>query len=77
MTVRLRPKPGSIMADGSVIDYQGAQWSHGPCFIPNMITGRRKAWLGRFGWCKTPARDMPAIPPRQGLVCIHRERGTR
>lgn len=71
-----RAKPGSVMADGSVVDYRSIGHYAGPCFVPDNLKPARKAALGAVGWCVTPARDWPSILPAQGLACIHRTQGT-
>ncbi len=71
----MRPRrflPGSIDQFGNVIDIHGGTVSRGPCFIPGDISPARKGLLGKAGWLITPVTHYPAIPPRQGLFCIHR-----
>ena len=65
--------PGSVDADGNVIDYRGELHHDGPCFIPDNIKPARKAVLGSFGWCKVRAADWPCIMPVEGVACIVRE----
>jgi len=67
-----RLKPGSLDQHGNVIDINRRPLAWGPCFIPDDISPARKGMLGHFGWCVTPASHWPSIPPRAGMMCIHR-----
>lgn len=75
----MRALPGSLLADGSVVDYQGKAHARGPCFVPGDLglrnvarLGRRKELFGRAGWHVCPARDWPSVLPAAGLACIVR-----
>lgn len=76
----MRPLPGSLLADGSVVDYRGEVQARGPCFVPAdlgvgrrvVILGRRKNLLGAAGWHKVPASQWPSVLPAQGVGCIVR-----
>lgn len=76
----LRLKPGSLTADGAVIDMNGVAQEAGPCFIPARfgviahchLAGRADA-LNRAGWRHVrAAADWPSIPPTQGALCVVR-----
>jgi hypothetical protein len=80
---RLRPKPGSIMADGALVTYQGVGDYQGPCWIPDPRTERfrvpahkpaRLRHINAAGWRRVAAADLPGMPPRQGLICLRREK---
>ena len=80
---RLRsiPKPGSIGADGGLVDYAGMICLVGPCFIPDprarphtATRAARLRLINEAGWRLTPAKDWPGMAPQAGLICVRRER---
>lgn len=81
--VLVRAKPGSVLADGSVVDWLGVPHLRGPCFVPREFgvsirrTISRTRALALAGWRYTPAVHMPAIPPNDRVVCIDREPAIR
>lgn len=75
-----RVLPGSLLPDGSVIDFKGIAQLQGPCWIPANV-GRKGGWdrqlprrwlLRNAGWHYCPARDWPSLKPGPDLVCIVR-----
>lgn len=76
--------PGSLMPDGSIVDYAGVVQSTGPCWVPkglgfgvpskeNPKARRRAQMVIDVGWKVVYARDYPSIPPRDNLTCVRRE----
>lgn len=75
-----RPKPGSILEDGSVVDYRGEVCRSGQCFVPDDF-GCGKGWdkqlprrtaYSAAGWTYAPARRWPSMMPISGTVCVER-----
>ena len=71
---RLKLKPGSLTADGAVIDVHGKCRVNGPCFVPfDALSPTRKALMGAAGWHReNRAAFWPGIPQSNRDMCIVR-----
>jgi hypothetical protein len=74
-----RLKPGSLLADGSVVDWFGNPSVNGVCFIPGdfgATWAHREArcnLLNAAGWrFQRDPRFWPGIPPVGSAICIGR-----
>lgn len=67
-------KPGSLTADGAIIDHRGIETERGPCFVPfDALSPARKGLMGEAGWHmeRRPGK-WPEIPPSRRHACIVR-----
>lgn len=65
--------PGSLTAEGAVVDHAGEINAEGPCFVDlRKLKGRRRDTMRRVGWSIVRAENWPCLPPRRGLQCIQR-----
>ena len=75
-----RCKPGSLLADGSIIDYQGQPMADGPCWVPYRLGASWSRATSRIklanaaGWQPIgPLHSKyPGIPPTIGVICVIR-----
>ena len=77
-----RPKPGSILADGSLVDYAGHRRFNGPCFVPYTVGyepdanyNRQHARRERYaaaGWTYACATRWPSVLPNSRVICVER-----
>lgn len=63
--------PGSLLSDGSVVDYLGFACAF-QAFVPTNLTPEQLGRLGGAGWCLTPAKDWPSVMPRAATTHITR-----
>ncbi len=78
MNGQLRPKPGSILDGGAVVDERGQIRAMGPCFVPSDLGSTSRAAVrseaySRAGWMRVRAvADWPGIPFSRGSICVAR-----
>lgn len=71
---RLKLKPGSLTADGAIVDHYGKVQTEGPCFVPfDALSPARKGLMGAAGWHmeRRPGK-WPGFAPTRRSACIVR-----